>query len=116
MCHVRGLSIPPPALFQLPGHNPPSCSCLGSLTQVAQPAYQAQALCPDEGGGEELPDLVHYNLQLLVRHLPPQRPGLGCQLGELMVEFAHFSEGMSNKCGAYAGVLPQTVVIESITD
>ena len=63
-----------------------SCSCLGSLTQVAQPAYQAQALCPDEGGGEELPDLVHYNLQLLVRHLPPQRPGLGCQLGELMVE------------------------------
>ena len=79
------------------------------------PVYQAQALCPDEGGGEELPDLVHYNLQLLVRHLPPQRPGLGCQLGELMVE-PIFSEGMSNKCGAYAGVLPQTVVIESITD
>ena len=92
-----------------------SCSCLGSLTQVAQPVNQAQALCPDEGGGEELPDLVHYNLQHLVRHLPPQRPGLGRQLGELMVE-PIFSEGMSNKCRAYAGVLPQTVVIESITD
>ena len=33
-----------------------------------------------------------------------------------MLEFAHVSEGMINKWGAYAGVLPQTVVIESAPD
>jgi hypothetical protein len=29
-----------------------------------------------------------------------------------MLEFAHVSEGMTNIWGAYAGVLPQTVVVE----
>ena len=81
VCHVGGLSVPPPALLQLPGHNPPSCSCLGPLTQVAQPVNEAQTLRPDEGGGEVLPNLVHNDPQLLIQHLPPQRPGLGGQLG-----------------------------------
>ena len=78
MCHVGGLPFPPSALFQLFGKSPPSCSCLGPLTQEAQPVDQAEALCPDEGGGEILSDLGDNDPLLLVRHLSPKSPGIGC--------------------------------------
>ena len=50
--HVGGLSVPPPALFQLPGQHPSACSCQGPLPQVAQPVDKTQTLRLDEGGGE----------------------------------------------------------------
>ena len=58
--NVCGVSVPPSTLFQLFGYIPPSRSCLGPLTQVAQPVDEAQALRPDEGGREVLPDLVEF--------------------------------------------------------
>ena len=50
--HVGGLSIPPSALFQLPGQHPLACNCLGPLIQAAQPVDEAQAVRPEDGGGE----------------------------------------------------------------
>ena len=71
MGQVVGLSLSPPSFFQLLGYTSSPCSCLGPLTQEAQPVDHAEALCLDEGGGEILSDLGDNDSQLLVRHLPP---------------------------------------------
>ena len=78
MGQVVCLSLSPPSFFQLLGYTSSPCSCLGPLTQEAQPVDQAEALCPDEGGGEILSDLGDNDPQLLVRHLSPKSPGIGC--------------------------------------
>ena len=78
MGQVVGLSLSPPSFFQLLGYTSSPCSCLGPLTQEAQPVDQAEALCPDEGGGEILSDLGDNDPLLLVRHLSHKSPGIGC--------------------------------------
>ena len=81
MCHVVGLPIPPSAFLQLLGKSSSTRSCLGSLPQEAQPVDEAQALCPDEGGGQIFSDLGDNDPQLIVRHCSSSGPGLGSKLG-----------------------------------